>query len=204
MKFNKKNLLILLLILLTAAAITTTIVVLTSRDSVPVGTYPPVSEDVNKQPLPDTSDAPLSNPEGGGAVSLTYSKTVTAETGNSAAAMLFGNPGKSNQSIVVEMQITDEVLLKKLGKTGRTAEDVKKIEQAADYDSASSRMTIAQSGLIKPGFQIQTMQLKALPDGTVLPAGEYSAVYYILAYNADTNERAIVNTQIPITITVNS
>lgn len=202
MKVTKKNCFILILILITLLAITTTVVVLLRNDSTPAVYYPPILEDTNKEPLPDTDDAPLSNPAGGGAVSLAYSKIVTAEQGNRMAAMLFGNPKKSNQSIMVEIQITDKVLLEKLGKTGRTAEDVAKIEQASNYDSQTARVTIAQSGLIKPGFQIKMLQLNALPDGTVLPAGEYEANYYVLAYDDATNERAIINTQIPITLIV--
>ena len=65
-----------------------------------------------------------------------------------------------------------------------------------------SRMFRSESGLLAPGYKLSKLQLKALPDGTVLPKGSYNAVYYILAYDKDTNERAIVNMQIPITLTI--
>lgn len=63
-------------------------------------------------------------------------------------------------------------------------------------------MIIAESGLIPPGHKLTTLELKALPDGTVLPKGNYNAVFYILAYDKDTNERAVVNMQIPISLTI--
>ena len=89
-----------------------------------------------------------------------------------------------------------------MGKTGRTDKEKAKIEGAEDYDSEKNRMIIAESGLIPPGHKLTTLELKALPDGTVLPKGAYNAVFYILAYDKDTNERAVVNMQIPITLTI--
>lgn len=202
---NKKNMiLIILLCLVTVASLTVTVVLLT-KNTKTVGNpnqYPAVSEDPGAQPIGEVTSQPaLTNPEGGGAVSLTYSKKATAPKGNGIASIQFQNPAKSNQSIVIQLQITDKELIKKIGKTGRTAADKAKIESAG-YNSETSRMTIAESGLLAPGYKLSTLQLKALPDGTVLPAGNYSAVYYILAYNKNTNERAIVNMQIPITLTI--
>jgi hypothetical protein len=150
----------------------------------------------------DKSQPPLENPEGGGAVSLTYSKQASAPKGDGVASILFQNPARSNQSIVIQLHITDKVLIETLGKTGRTAADKAKIEDAKDYDSEKSRMIIAESGLLAPGYKLSELQLKALPDGTVLPKGNYNAVYYILAYDKDTNERAVVNMQIPITLSI--
>ncbi len=204
---NKKLLiLIILLCLITVASLTVTVALLVNnaRSVDNPNQYPAVSEDPGALPIGegDTSQPPLQNPEGGGAVSLTCSKQASAPKGDGVASILFQNPAKSNQSIVIQLQITDKALIEKLGKTGRTAADKAKIEGAQDYDSEKSRMIIAESGLLAPGYKLSTLQLKALPDGTVLPKGNYNAVYYILAYDKDTNERAVVNMQIPITLSI--
>lgn len=206
MKNKKILILIITLSLITVASITVTVVLLTNSTK-PVDntvTYPPVSTDPDAEPIVEenTSQPPLSNPEGGGAVSLTYSKEATATKGDGIASILFQNPAKSNQSIVIQLHITDKELIGKLGKTGRTTDDKTKIEDAEGYDSEISRMIIAESGLLTPGYKLSKLQLKALPDGTILPAGDYNAVFYILAYDKNTNERAIVNMQIPITLTI--
>ncbi|MDD4414369.1 MAG: hypothetical protein PHR14_07475 [Oscillospiraceae bacterium] len=208
-KKNKKILiLIILLILIFFTSITVTVVLLVNNSKPVVNTdlYPPVSEDPDAVPVEegDTTRPALENPKGGGAVSLTYSKQASASKGDGIADILFQNPAKSNQSIVIQLQITDMVLIEKLGKTGRAADDKAKIEDADDYDIEKSRMIIAESGLLKPGYKLSTLQLKALPDGTVLPKGNYNAFYYILAYDKGSHERAIVNMQIPITLTIDN
>ena len=205
-KSKKIFILILLLCLITVASTTVTVILLMNNaeqvDN--QNTYPPVSQDPGALPIDEGNESqpPLENPEGGGAVSLTYSKQATAPQGNGVASILFQNPAKSNQSIIIQLHITDKTLIEKLGKTGRKAADKAKIEDAESYDSEKSRMIIAESGLLAPGYKLSELQLKALPDGTVLPKGNYNAVYYILAYDKDTNERAIVNMQIPITLTI--
>ena len=173
MKNKKIRILIIVLCLIIVASITVT-VVLTMNNAKPVDNpnqYPAVSEDPGAEPIDgdDTSQPPLSNPEGGGSVSLTYSKQATAPKGDGIASILFQNPAKSNQGIVIQLQITDKELIEKLGKTGRTAADKAKIECAEGYDSEKSRMIIAESGLLAPGYKLAQLQLKALPDGTVLP-----------------------------------
>ena len=206
MKNKKVIILFIALCLITIASMTVTVVLLINKAKQEDNNekYPPVSEDQNAVLLgnDDATQSVLENPEGGGAVSLTYSKQVVAPKGDGNASILFQNPAKSNQSIVIQLQIADKVVIEKLGKTGRTAAEKAKIEDAEGYDSEKSRMIIAESGLLKPGYKLSELRLCALPDGTVLPKGNYDAVYYILAYDKDTNERAIVNMHIPITLTI--
>lgn len=191
---------------ITAASVVTTVFLLLNNAN-PANNpdkYPPVSTDPGVELIDggNTSQPTLSNPEGGGAVSLTYSKEATALKGDGIADILFQNQAKSNQSIVVQLQITDKELIGKIGKTGRLDADKSKIEEAEGYDSEVSRIIIAESGLLAPGYKLSKLPLKALPDGTVLPAGNYNAFYYILAYDKKTNERAVVNMQIPITLKI--
>lgn len=203
-----KKLMIIIIVLcfitFSSTVVTATLLIKNSMQKDKGNVYPVVSQDPDAEPIEEegSSEEPLTNPDGGGAVSLIYSNQATASEGDGIATILFQNPAKSNQSIVIQLQITDKELIEKLGKTGRTDKEKAKIEGAEDYDSEKNRMIIAESGLIPPGHKLTTLELKALPDGTVLPKGNYNAVFYILAYDKDTNERAVVNMQIPISLTI--
>lgn len=204
---KKILILIIALCVITAMSVTVTIVLLTGdHKKSPDNTtyYPPVPTDPAAEPIEDDnpSQPTLTNPEGGGAVSLTYSRLVTSSTGDGTAVIMFQNPAKSNQSIVIQLHITDKELVNKIGKTGRTGAEKERIEGAEGYDSERSRMIIAESGLLAPGYKLSSLRLKALPDGTALPAGTYNAVYYILAYDRKTNERSVVSMQIPVTLMI--
>lgn len=52
----------------------------------------------------------LPQPEGGGAVSLMYSTEVSLSLENQTAALLFANPSRSNQAMVVQIVIQDVVI----------------------------------------------------------------------------------------------
>ncbi len=60
---------------------------------------------------------------------------------------------------------------------------------------------IAQSGTISPGKQISKLSL--LSDAAAkLSAGGYNGEFKVLYYQPDTHEKTIVNTEIPVNITV--
>ncbi|NLJ40048.1 MAG: hypothetical protein GX352_00315 [Clostridiales bacterium] len=205
MKNKKFFLLIIILCVATAISLTATLILLNNKTK-PVDVsdkYPPVMTDPEAEPVEEeTTQPPLENPEGGGAVSLTYSGQAVAPKGDGVADIMFENPAKSNQDVIIQLQITDKELIEKIGKTGRTMADKAKIEDAEDYDSKDYRMVVGESGLISPGYKLESIQLNALPDGTVLPKGIYNAIYYISPYDKETNERAMVNVQIPIMLVI--
>ena len=62
---------------------------------------------------------------------------------------------------------------------------------------------VVQSGTLKPGNQVKTLDLM---DGVEekLTAGTYEGNFAVLYYDPETGEKAIVNTEIPVTITVSS
>lgn len=160
------------LFLVTAIAVGVTVWALFFRDSGPALTpdYAPQEEERHAQTIPNDSGEKLEQPEGGGSVSLTYSRDITISLGDKTAALLFANPGKSNQDMVLQIVIQDTV--------------------------------IVQSGTLKPGNQVTTLDLL---DGAEkkLSAGTYEGNFNVLYYNQETGEKAIVNTEIPITIVVN-
>ena len=162
--------------------------------------YPPVeiSSDAKKV------DDGLTPATGGNSVSYKLVKNVKANSGTGDAIINFLNPGSSNHNIVLQMQITDEELINKLGKTGRINTEQSSMEKASNYDAKTQRVTIGESGAVPPGYSLEQLKLHALPDGTVLPAGEYNAVVYMLFYDINSNERAILNSQVPIVLTIES
>lgn len=60
---------------------------------------------------------------------------------------------------------------------------------------------IVQSGRLRPGYQVEALDL--LEDAEkMLSEGVYSGKFVIYYYDPETNERAMVNTEAPVTITV--
>ena len=173
----KKTALILvtLFAVVTLACIVTVVVVLMGREEAPPTVispdYAPKEEDPNAETLPDDTGDKLEQPEGGGAVSLLYATEVTVDLSDGKAALLFGNPQRSNQDMVVQIVIRDRV--------------------------------IARSGRITPGHRVTALDL--LPDGPSLGVGTYvseNCQFVVLYYDPVSGERAMLNTEIPVTVTV--
>ena len=131
--------------------------------------YAPREEEPCAEEIPDDSGEKLTSPEGGGSVSITYSRDVAVDLGDRRAALHFANPGKSNLDMVVQIVIRDNV--------------------------------IVQSGTLKPGKQVDSLELL---DGAEeqLTAGTYEGAFNVLYYDPESGEKAVVNTEIPIQITV--
>jgi len=157
-----------LLLIITVAAVGVTVWALWLRqpDS---SDYAPQQVDRNAVPMDGggSDEDKLENPEGGGAVSLTYSKDVALDLNTKEAGILFQNPSKSNQDMALQLVIDGKV--------------------------------IAQSEKLPVGYKLSKL---TGVDTDKLTAGIYEGKFIILYYDAGTGEKAIVNTEIPVTITV--
>lgn len=169
---KKKYLIILLLLLITVLAVGLSVWAIWFRDSATVlaPDYAPQQTEENAEPIGDDNDEKLSQPEGGGAVGLTYAKEVSISLSDKSATLLFANPTKSNQDMVLQLVIDDVVVL--------------------------------QSGRLEPGNKVSTLNLL---DGAEkrLTAGGYDGKFVVLYYDRTSREKAMVNTEIPLTVTVN-
>jgi hypothetical protein len=173
---NKKTMIILIAVLavITLACVTTVIVVLIDRNEPPTilsPDYAPEEEDPNAEKIPDDNGDKLNAPDGGGAVSLIYTTNVTVDLSDKKATLLFGNPKKSNQDMVIQIVVKGQVII--------------------------------QSGRITPGNRVTTLDL--LHDAPQLGAGTYTSEnckFVVLYYDQSSGEKAILNTEIPITVTV--
>lgn len=168
---KKKRLLILLLLLITIAAVGVSVWAIWFRDSAPVlaPDYAPRQIEENAEPIGDDGDEKLSQPDGGGAVGLTYAKEVGISLSDKSATLLFANPTKSNQDMVLQLVIDDVVIL--------------------------------QSGRLEPGNRVPALSLL---DGAEkrLTAGGYDGKFVVLYYDRTSGEKAMINTEIPVTVTV--
>lgn len=115
----KKQLLILLLLLITCTSLGVAYWAVFVRNNNPEQDGPKILEpdvapgekEKNAESMGDEGDKKLDQPKGGGAVSITYSKDVTIDLSDKKVSLLFGNPARSNQSMVLQIVIQDNVVV---------------------------------------------------------------------------------------------
>lgn len=169
---SRKKWLIAALAVITAVAVGVSIWALFFRDTRPplAPDYAPQETEQNATPIEgDTSGEKLETPQGGGAVSLTYSKKVDIDISDQKAALLFANPSRSTQDMVLQLVIQDTAVIR--------------------------------SGRLMPGSQVTTLDLIKGAEKQLSPGG-YEGKFVVLYYNRETGEKAMVNTEIPVTIAV--
>lgn len=171
-KKSKKKwlLLLLLLLLLLIIAICITVWALFFRSAPALSPdYAPRQEERYAEDIGDSDTSKLSQTEGGGAVSITYTTNVDIDLSGKIVNLYFANPSKSNQDIVLQIVVQDVV--------------------------------VAQSGTITPGKQVERLDLSDEAVSRLSPGG-YNGEFKVLYYQPDTHEKTIVNTEIPVNITV--
>lgn len=170
-QINKTTFIAILLIALTVIAICVTLIFLNigseKLSTVPPDYAPRETESNMESVGGDDDKLPQSN--GGGAVGLSYSIEVVIDLSDNEAALLVENPMKSNQDMLLQLVIHDNLIL--------------------------------QSGRITPGHRLTKL---SLVDGAadLLSVGGYDGSFKFYYYNPDTGEKAIVNTNIPVNVTV--
>lgn len=169
-KWQKYAILILCIITLISIAVTL-VVVKNSLTPIVPPEFAPIEIDRNAEKLSDSDNQKMEHEEGGGAVSLVYSKEVSINLSKKSINLLFQNPSKSTQDMVLQLVLIN----------------------------GDEEIVIAQSDKLPPGFMLKSMELL---NTAKLSIGGYSGKFNVLFYAPDTGERAIVNTNIPVTITV--
>ena len=158
---------------------------------------PPLVIDPGQKEDPNDKNNPR---EGANQLSYNFSKSVVFN--GTDGSFLLKNSGYSNQIIVVKIQIPDAELISVIGKTGRTGKQVNEIEKAAGYDPLKSRMEIAKTGGVEPGYYLTNFEMLTLPDGTYLPKGTYKGLAVLKVYDMNTRIASVVDTELNITIFV--
>lgn len=182
-----------------AALIFAAIMVISSNyNNSAIALDPPLRMDPNQQQDQSDTDKPR---EDSNQLSYNFSKVVSFN--GTTGKFHLKNSGYSNHIIAVEIQITDAELLKTIGKTGRTGKDIERIEKAEDYNPETSRMTIARTGGVEPGYYLTSFDMQEFPDGSYLPEGSYEGIAVLKVYDALTHELSVINNELSITIEVN-
>ncbi len=134
-------------------------------------------------------------------VSFQFNKEVEIDLDTGFCTLDYKNPGDSNHNTIVELQITDNVAKEAMGGTGRTPELQAEYEARTDYDPEAYRVVLAESDSISPGFQVAALSLSDYALEHMAP-GSYDAVIMIYPYDMRTNNKAMLESQLPVTIVV--
>lgn len=114
-KQSKKSLIIILLLaLLIVALIAVCVWAIFFRnpgnsDILPPD-YAPMDQDTNATDIGDDTSDKLDAPEGGGAVGLTYSDAVKVDLSDKTLTLMFQNPGRSLNNMVLQVIVQDTLL----------------------------------------------------------------------------------------------
>lgn len=128
--------------------------------------------DPGVMPIGKTDDSKTSN--GGSKISLDYKNKVIVDLKKKKVELYLQNPARSNQNIVVEIM-------------------------AAKKENDEEYFSISKSGVIPTGYGIYEL---TLVDGVELVKGDYSGKFVVSSYDKRTQEKASVNTNIPVLIQV--
>lgn len=135
--------------------------------------YPTISDDPNAQPI--ESEPETSAPDvsqGGGSVTISFKDQVTYSLSDGTISMFYQNPSVSTHNVVAQIIL---------------------VQGEKEY-------LLSQSGILKPGYQVTSMTVDE--NAPKLSEGGYNGKLRLRFYNPETGERAIVDTDIPCTITV--
>ena len=113
-KKSKKSLIViilLLLLILILAGVSVWAIFFRDRGgAVLAPDYAPIQQDSNATDIEGDSTDKLEAPDGGGAVGITYSDKVVINLSDKTVSMLFQNPGRSLNNMVLMIFAQDELL----------------------------------------------------------------------------------------------
>ena len=136
----------------------------------------------------DDSAAKNDDSKGSGHFSIySVGDAFTAAGGSGSITCDIRNVNDSTHDIIVTLYMTDEEL---------------KAHGLSTEGSENGKVSVAQSGLFEPGYQITSIQLNSLPDGSYLPAGKYSLIMNEKYYDHETGVLSAYEANIPVTLEV--
>lgn len=135
--------------------------------------YAPVDTDPGAEPIEgDTQDPKPQVTSGGGSVTISFRDDVAYQISTGTVSLFYQNPSASTHDVVVQVVL---------------------VRDGAEY-------LLAQSGRLEPGYQVTG--LRQVEDAPQLAPGGYNGKLKLLFFDPETGERAMVDTDIPCTITV--
>jgi len=146
---------------------------------------------------------PATPREGSNFASFQFERKIEVNTDTGECAFYFRNPGNSNHNVVVQLQFTDANAVKVMKSTGRLVKDQTELNKNPLYDPENFRVVLAESGAVPPGYRLDNLRLVEQPNGATIPPGEYDAIVFLIFYDLVTNNRAMLESQLPVKIIVN-
>jgi hypothetical protein len=145
--------------------------------------YSPIDSDPNQLPATEavsetvsseetTETVENSTPELAHSLSFTFNETLYINTSTHSCILDFTNPSGNTNSLVIELSLED-----------------------AD----GNRTVIAKSGAILPGYRLESL---TLDENVQLDAGEYSGYITLFPYDTTTNNKSMVETELPVSLVV--
>ena len=135
--------------------------------------YPSISAEPSAEPIESDNSGEKPNvSQGGGSMMISFTDSVTYTLSTGKLSLFYQNPAASTHNVVVQVILT----------------------------RGEDEYLLSQSGILEPGFQVTG--LGAVDDVPQLSPGGYDGVLRLRFYDPETGERAIVDTDIPCTITV--
>lgn len=150
------------------------------------------NKDNNQPTIPETTAETTENEnsadDGKGHFTIySVGDVYTAESGSGELHCDVRNTEDSTHDIIMSVYLSED----ELKKHGLNTDGVE-----------GGQWLIAQSGMFEPGYQITSVQLLALPDGSYLPAGTYEAIMNEKYYHHVTGTLSSYETNIPVTLEV--
>ena len=112
-KDSENRLIVVLLLVITVAAVCIAFWAVSFRmpDVILVPDYAPKETEAHAEVIPSDSGAQSGSETDGGSVTLTYSDQVSIDLSEERASLVFINPGKSNQNMLLQIVIQKEVVV---------------------------------------------------------------------------------------------
>ena len=134
--------------------------------------YPQMTEDPNADTIPDDDSEKPVVSNGGGSVTISFMDNVTYSLSTGELSLYYQNPNASTHNVVVQVIL----------------------------ENGEDEYLLAQSGILTLGHQVTALQADA--GAPQLSVGGYNGKLKLLFYDPETGERAIVDTDIPCTVSV--
>ena len=113
-RFQKWLIAVLCLITISSVAVSVWTIFFRNVDSPEGPLVPDRAPEIEEQakPIPNDTSEKDKKPATGGSVTLTYSDQVAIDLSEQAASLMFANPKKSNQDMVLQIVIQDTVIVR--------------------------------------------------------------------------------------------
>lgn len=134
-------------------------------------------------------------------IAFTFDQEILVSLSSGACELNFENPKYDDHKLVVELQFSDTVATEVLGSTGRTAAEQAIIEGKGDYNPDACRVSLAKSGAVDPGYGLTCVYLNDFAQENLSP-GEYSGYVSLTPYDEKTNDKSMIETELPVRIVV--